>query len=178
MSTTRAARRSGPGTRTARGPDRRPARRDDEFGDVPADDTGVDDEPFDRDDDPADGYADEADDEADDDQFDDRPAHDEPAHDEPAGGGRELPAHAAARVALRHVAELTGKQPTGVTSLERRDDGWLVGIEVVEDRRVPSSSDVLATYQAELGADGDLRGYRRTGRYARGRGDSGAGGGT
>jgi hypothetical protein len=63
-----------------------------------------------------------------------------------------------------------------VTSLERGTDGWLVGVEVVEDRRVPSSADILATYQTQVGMDGELLGYRRTRRYPRGRGDSGGAG--
>jgi hypothetical protein len=79
------------------------------------------------------------------------------------------------RAVLHDVAELTGKPPSGVTALERdEDDGWLVEVEVVEDRRIPSSSDVMATYRAEVTADGDLTALRRTRRYARGRGDEGA----
>jgi hypothetical protein len=84
-----------------------------------------------------------------------------------------LPANQAARTGLRHVAELTGKPTTGVTSLGRTEHGWTVGIEVVEDARIPSSGDILAEYQAEVGAAGELLGYRRIRRYPRGRGDSG-----
>jgi hypothetical protein len=82
-----------------------------------------------------------------------------------------MPAALAARTALKHVAELSGKQASGVTSLERADGGWVVGVEVVEDRRIPSSADILAVYLAEIDADGSLQAYHRIRRYPRGRGD-------
>jgi Gas vesicle synthesis protein GvpO len=82
----------------------------------------------------------------------------------------------AARLGLRQIAELTGKEPAGVASVERSEDGWTVGVEVVEDRRIPSSTDVLALYQADLAGDGELVGYRRIRRYKRGQGDTEYGG--
>ncbi|MBV9096107.1 MAG: gas vesicle protein [Streptosporangiaceae bacterium] len=81
----------------------------------------------------------------------------------------------AAQVALREVTELTGKSAEGITSVEPTDGGWLVGVEVVEDRRIPSSTDILATYEAEVDTEGSLLSYRRVRRYARGRGDDGGG---
>jgi hypothetical protein len=78
----------------------------------------------------------------------------------------------AAQAALRQIAELTGKQTEGVAGIERAEDGWVVGVEVVEDRRIPSSTDVLATYETELDMNGELISYRRVRRYMRGRGDS------
>ena len=78
----------------------------------------------------------------------------------------------AGQLAMRQIAELTGKQPEGVTGVEPGDDGWIVGVEVVEDRRVPSSSDILATYETEVDSEGELVSYHRVKRYLRGRGDS------
>ncbi|MET7403521.1 gas vesicle protein GvpO [Dactylosporangium sp. NPDC005572] len=78
---------------------------------------------------------------------------------------------AVARAVLRDVAELTGKPPSGITALEPGDDGWVVEVEVVEDERIPSSSDILATYRAEVTEDGALIGLRRIRRYPRGKGD-------
>lgn len=74
---------------------------------------------------------------------------------------------------MRHIADLTGKEPLGVVSLEPVEDGWVVSVEVVEDRRIPSSADVLGLYEAEVADDGSLLAYRRSGRYPRGRGDQG-----
>jgi hypothetical protein len=89
-------------------------------------------------------------------------------HDRDAG----VTAAKAGQLALRQIAELTGKSAEGVTGVEPSEDGWIVGVEVVEDKRIPSSTDILATYETELGMDGDLVSYRRVKRYTRGRGDS------
>jgi hypothetical protein len=73
-----------------------------------------------------------------------------------------------ARRAAGYVAELTGKEPDGIVSLEQSgDDRWKVGVEVVETRRIPDSTDVLAVYEAELDAEGELVSYRRVKRYSR-----------
>lgn len=73
---------------------------------------------------------------------------------------------------MEHIGKLTGKQSVGVVSLERTDDGWQVGVEVVEGARVPSSADLLAVYQVDLDAAGELLGYRRRKRYQRGSSES------
>jgi hypothetical protein len=99
----------------------------------------------------------------------------------PADGQRRQPARRsrkamtageAAKAALREIVALTSKQPEGVTEVERTEDGWTVGIELVEDQRIPSSSDILAIYETTIDADGELLSYRRVRRYARGRGDT------
>ncbi|MCC3317105.1 gas vesicle protein [Nocardia africana] len=84
-----------------------------------------------------------------------------------------LTAAQAAGVAVECLAELTTKPLQGVTSVEPTDDGWLVEIEVLEDRRIPSSADIMATYQVEIDFDENLLAYRRTGRYHRGSTDIG-----
>jgi hypothetical protein len=109
----------------------------------------------------------------------DEPETDEPEPDRQPGrkrgsgnsGNGGLSAAQAAKIGLREIAELTGKQPEGVTGVELGEDSWVVGVEVVEDSRVPSSADILATYEAEVDADGELMSYRRVRRYARGRGE-------
>ena len=82
-----------------------------------------------------------------------------------------LPAHDVAELALRDITQLTGKKPLGATSVMPTDEGWTVEVEVIEDRRVPSSTDMLALYEVVLDMDGELLSYRRTRRYARGAGD-------
>jgi Gas vesicle synthesis protein GvpO len=102
-------------------------------------------------------------------------------HDESPANGRRRPsrrgrkgmtAGEAAKAALREIAALTAKQPEGVTEVQRTEDGWTIGIELVEDQRIPSSADILATYETAIDADGELLSYRRVRRYARGRGDT------
>ncbi|MFC9765135.1 gas vesicle protein [Rhodococcus jostii] len=85
-----------------------------------------------------------------------------------------LPAPEIAEIATRDIAQLTGKKPLGATSVMPTDDGWTVEVEVVEDRRIPSSTDMLAMYEVVLDLDGELLSYRRTRRYIRGVGDSGS----
>ncbi|MDV7089412.1 gas vesicle protein [Rhodococcus sp. IEGM 248] len=92
------------------------------------------------------------------------------AEDEPP----PLPAPEIAEIATRDIAQLTGKKPLGATSVMPTDDGWAVEVEVVEDRRIPSSTDMLAMYEVVLDLDGELLSYRRTRRYIRGVGDSGS----
>ena len=80
---------------------------------------------------------------------------------------RATASQVAARAA-QQLLELTGKGVEGVTGLERTDDGWKVHVEVVEVRRIPDTTDVLALYEVQVDEDGDLMGYRRLRRYARG----------
>lgn len=90
---------------------------------------------------------------------------------------RSLTAAKVAGLGLQQIAELTGKSAEGVTWVERGDDdGWAVGVEVVEDRRIPSAADILAIYETEIDAAGEVLSYRRVRRYSRGRGDEGDGG--
>ena len=70
--------------------------------------------------------------------------------------------------AAKQLLELTGRAAEGVTGLERTDDGWNVQVEVVEVRRIPDTTDVLALYEVEVDSDGALQAYRRLRRYSRG----------
>ena len=70
--------------------------------------------------------------------------------------------------AARQLVELTGKDAEGVVGLDRSDDGWKVEVEVVEVRRIPNTTDVLAMYEVEVDGRGSLKGYRRVRRYVRG----------
>jgi hypothetical protein len=73
-----------------------------------------------------------------------------------------------ASAAASQLLELTGKEPEGVTGLERTDDGWTVRVEVLELRRIPETTDVLALYEVDVDTDGDMTGYHRVRRYTRG----------
>ena len=70
--------------------------------------------------------------------------------------------------AVRQLQELIGSDVESVVGLERTDDGWTVRVEVLELRRIPSTTDVLATYEVAVDRDGELEGYRRQHRYVRG----------
>ena len=75
-----------------------------------------------------------------------------------------------ARAAAEQLTELTGRRPEVVVGVERNDDGWQVELEVVESRRIPDSTDILATYRVQVDEDGEMMGYYRAQRYVRGKG--------
>lgn len=76
-----------------------------------------------------------------------------------------------ARLAAQQLLQLTGRAAEGVTALERKDEGWRVEIEVLETRRIPDTTDMLAVYDVEVDGSGNLVGYSRMRRYVRGRED-------
>lgn len=78
-----------------------------------------------------------------------------------------------ARVALKQLAELTGRRPESVLGLRRDEDGWKVMVEVVELSRIPNSTDLLGCYEVTLDDDAELVGYERMSRYQRGQGGGG-----
>lgn len=73
-----------------------------------------------------------------------------------------------ARRAKEALAEQTGLFPEKVVSVSKNETGWHVSVDVVELPRIPHASDVLATYDLDLDAQGDLVGYHRAHRYLRG----------
>ncbi|KUL75748.1 gas vesicle protein [Streptomyces sp. NRRL WC-3605] len=80
------------------------------------------------------------------------------------------------REARAQLAELTGMEAETVTSFDRTEDGWTLEVEVLELSRVPDTMSLMASYQVELDSEGQLTGYRRLGRYERGRSDARRGG--
>lgn len=107
------------------------------------------------------------------DEREEEEALEEDEEDEPVSRrrGRDLSAVSAGGAGLRHIAELTGKETEGITRVSPVEGGWKVEVEVVEDRRIPSSGDILALYEADMDTRGHLLSYRRVRRYRRGRGD-------
>jgi hypothetical protein len=77
-----------------------------------------------------------------------------------------------AKQAREQLSEMTGMEAESVSSLRRDDDGgWTVIVEVLELSRVPSTDDVIGSYEVELDEDGELVGYRRIRRYPRSKAD-------
>jgi hypothetical protein len=70
--------------------------------------------------------------------------------------------------ARQQVSALTGLQAETVTGLDRADgDRWVVTVEALELARVPSTMDVLGTFEVTISADGELLGFRRLGHRRR-----------
>lgn len=85
-------------------------------------------------------------------------------------GRRKGEAGGAATIAQQAKAELvavTGLDADHVSAVEQKSDGWHVTVDLVELRRIPAATDVLAAYEAVLGPTGTLLSYRRVRRYFR-----------
>jgi hypothetical protein len=80
----------------------------------------------------------------------------------------------AAAMAQQQLEQLTGKTVESVSGMTRHDDGWTVTLELVELERVPTTTDILASYRVELDEDGELLGYERLNRYYRNQAGEGA----
>ena len=65
------------------------------------------------------------------------------------------------------LAALTGYRADSVSGFARTEDGWRLSVTAVELRRIPPSTDILATYEVTLNDAGDIVSYDRTDRYLR-----------
>jgi hypothetical protein len=87
-----------------------------------------------------------------------------------------LTAREAVALARDYIAEMTEGEPVRMTSATPTDEGgWIIEVEIVEDRRIPSSGDILALYEVELDSSGEMLAYQRTRRYMRGQTGNGGG---
>jgi hypothetical protein len=99
----------------------------------------------------------------------------EPATVEPVRGEGTDRLRGLTERARELLHQLSGAEVESVSALDRNGDGWRVTLEAVELRRIPDSTDVLATYEVELDGDGDLVRYERRRRYSRSQSDHGGG---
>jgi Gas vesicle synthesis protein GvpO/SAP domain len=73
----------------------------------------------------------------------------------------------AASIAARALTKLTGRTVDAVSGVRKTDDRYHVTVEVLELSRVPSTTDVLATYEVGVAFDGSIVDYSRAHRYYR-----------
>lgn len=104
-----------------------------------------------------------------------QPARDaRPEADEQPEGASRATVRSIVGKAREQFGELHGTEPESLSALERLGSGgWRVTFEVVEVERVPSSTDLLATYVLELDDDAQLTTYERVRRYYRAQADLG-----
>ncbi len=69
--------------------------------------------------------------------------------------------------AKQQLEDVLGSEAESVSGLERVDGRWTVTLEVVEVRRIPESTDVLASYEVVLDDDGAIISMQRRHRYRR-----------
>ena len=90
------------------------------------------------------------------------------AGDTPPKPVRLLSVVQAAQKARQQLQQITGLDVATVSAVEEHESGWRAYVNLVELRRVPTTSDVLATYEAVLDPSGELVTYRRLRRFLRG----------
>ena len=100
---------------------------------------------------------------------------DDSGNESESSGGKQrkkvLTAKGAIRRSIEQLEELMGRTPESIIAVDRQEDGWKVTLELVESRRIPDTTDILAEYSATIDDRGELTGYRREARYTRGRVD-------
>jgi hypothetical protein len=92
---------------------------------------------------------------------------------QPVPYGGRLSGPAVVQLAKEQLTQLTGFKADTVSQMRRDEHGWLITVELVEMRRIPDTSDMLATYEARFDEQGTLLTYQRTRRYLRGQAENG-----
>lgn len=89
--------------------------------------------------------------------------------DEVAVAGEQAPRPLREVVARIHAdfAQIAGLQPERITEVRPTTDGWRAKVDVVELSRVPTSTDVLGTYQVTTDVDGNVGAFERVRRFRR-----------
>ncbi len=85
--------------------------------------------------------------------------------------GRGIGARAAATRAGEILDDLVDGPVEGVSGVCRTEEGWRVGVDVLELSRIPDTTSLLATYEVDLDSGGELLEYCRTRRFRRGAAD-------
>jgi hypothetical protein len=110
---------------------------------------------------------------------DDREPDDEPArareqdHNSEQMGASTGDVAAMIARAKQHVEAVIGSEPESVSGVERSNGNWRVNVEVVQLRRIPESTDILASYAVMLDGDGDLLSVQELRRYRRSQAEDG-----
>jgi hypothetical protein len=90
-----------------------------------------------------------------------------PDADHVSAGAEAIDAAEIAERAKAELARITGLDADHVSAVMNDSDGWHVTVDLIELRRIPAASDVLAAYEAVFAPTGSLLSYRRTRRYFR-----------
>lgn len=66
-----------------------------------------------------------------------------------------------AEKAKEELASLTSLRPLTVTRTFKDDQGWHIGVDMLEMSRIPPATDVLGDYEALLAEDGTMLKFER-----------------
>ncbi|WP_405774405.1 gas vesicle protein [Streptomyces sp. NBC_00859] len=84
------------------------------------------------------------------------------------GSPERLDISTAMQRAAEQLAQMLQREPSSVSAVKATEDGWSADVEVTEIEKVPDTASVMATYRVSLDAQGQLLGYERVRRYAKG----------
>src|SRR5690349_1645786 len=79
----------------------------------------------------------------------------------------------AVRCARKYVTDVIGLDCESIAGVEREKDGWAITAVVIEVSRIPSTTDILGSYEIRVADNGQLLKCRRTERYHRNQAVSG-----
>lgn len=63
--------------------------------------------------------------------------------------------------AKRQLADTTGLKPVAVTRVFKNQEGWHMGLEMLEMARIPTATDVLGDYDVLLSEEGCMLSFER-----------------
>jgi hypothetical protein len=67
----------------------------------------------------------------------------------------------------RQMTAITGLATDTISRCDRSDDGWMLNIDMLEQRCVPRTQDLIASFEVALDDTGHVVRWRRTGRFVR-----------
>ena len=65
------------------------------------------------------------------------------------------------------LVELTHLKPDTISGVSKDEQGWHITVEMIEMKRIPDGSDMLATYETLADDEGSLVNFHRIRRYLR-----------
>jgi hypothetical protein len=71
------------------------------------------------------------------------------------------------RSAMTQLGDMTGLAADEVSSLAKVDGGWHLVVDMIELKRIPPSTDMLASFDVSVDGKGNVTDYHRLRRYLR-----------
>lgn len=64
------------------------------------------------------------------------------------------------RKALPDIKELLKKEPEGISSIEKSENGWIIHCEVLEKKSIPETYDLLKVYEFILDNNAKINSFK------------------
>lgn len=69
--------------------------------------------------------------------------------------------------AMKQLGDMTGLAGDNVSNLTKVDGGWHLVVNMIELKRIPPSTDMLASFDVSVDGKGNITNYQRSRRYLR-----------